>query len=52
MSRTLQAPSELDGAKRIVHCGFCDSDIYLPDDLWLHFNPAIRRARWWMLFRP
>ena len=44
------AALRIDGAKRIVHCAFCDSDIYLPDDLWLHFNPAIRRGRWWMLF--
>lgn len=38
--------------KRISHCKFCDSDIYLPDDLWLHFNPASKRGRWWMLLRP
>lgn len=39
-------------AKRISHCSFCDSDIYLPDDLWLHFNPATRRGRWWILLTP
>jgi hypothetical protein len=45
------APLKIDGAKRIVHCGHCDCDVYLPDDLWLHFNPAMKRARWWMVFR-
>jgi len=43
---------DIDGIKRIVTCRFCASDVYLPDDLWLHFNPASKRARWWMLFRP
>jgi pyruvate/2-oxoglutarate dehydrogenase complex dihydrolipoamide acyltransferase (E2) component len=47
------AALEIDqAAKRISHCKFCDSDIYLPDDLWLHFNPASKRGRWWILLRP
>lgn len=41
----------IDGVKRIVHCAYCDSDVYLPDDLWLHFNPSAKRGRWWMLLR-
>ena len=45
------AALEMDGVRRIVHCRFCGSDVYLPDDLWLHFNPSTRRGRWWMLFR-
>lgn len=45
------AALKIDGVRRIVHCTFCDSDVYLPDDLWLHFNPATKRGRWWMLFR-
>jgi hypothetical protein len=44
-------PLKIDGAKRIVRCGHCDCDVYLPDDLWLHFNPATKRARWWVLFQ-
>ncbi|MND08382.1 hypothetical protein D3C83_309560 [compost metagenome] len=40
------------GEKRIVRCQYCESDVYLPDDLWLHFNPAAKRARWWLLFQP
>jgi DNA-directed RNA polymerase subunit RPC12/RpoP len=46
------AALKIDGIKRIVRCSYCESDVYLPDDLWLYFNPAARRARWWMLFRP
>jgi len=46
------APLPIDGTKRIVRCRFCDADCYLPDDLWLHFNPAEKRGRWWLLFSP
>jgi hypothetical protein len=46
------AALEIVGEKRIVRCKFCESDVYLPDDLWLHFNPASKRARWWLLFQP
>jgi DNA-directed RNA polymerase subunit RPC12/RpoP len=44
------AALEIAGEKRIVRCKYCSSDVYLPDDLWLHFNPAAKRARFWMLF--
>jgi hypothetical protein len=44
------APLKIDGEKRIVRCRQCNSDVYLPDDLWLHFNPAMKRTRWWMFF--
>lgn len=43
---------DIDGVRRIVRCRYCESDIYLPDDLWLHLNPTAKRARWWMLLRP
>jgi len=46
------AALEIAGEKRIVRCKYCESDVYLPDDLWLHFNPASKRARWWLLFQP
>jgi hypothetical protein len=46
------APLQVDGVRRIVRCRYCESDVSLPDDLWLHLNPAAKRARWWMLFRP
>jgi DNA-directed RNA polymerase subunit RPC12/RpoP len=45
------AALEIAGEKRIVRCKYCASDVYLPDDLWLHFNPAAKRARFWMLFK-
>jgi len=46
------ASLNVDGQKRIVRCRFCESDVYLPDDLWIHVNPAAKRARWWMILRP
>lgn len=46
------ASLKIDGEKRIVRCAYCDSDVYLPDELWLHLNPSAKRGRWWMLFRP
>jgi predicted RNA-binding Zn-ribbon protein involved in translation (DUF1610 family) len=46
------APLQVDGARRIIRCRFCEADVYLPDDLWIHLNPGAKRARWWMLFRP
>ena len=46
------AALEIAGRQRIVRCKYCESDVYLPDDLWLHFNPASKRARWWLLFEP
>lgn len=46
------APLNVDGVRRIVRCRFCEADVYLPDDLWIHLNPGAKRARWWMLFRP
>jgi DNA-directed RNA polymerase subunit RPC12/RpoP len=46
------AALEIAGEKRIVRCRYCESDVYLPDDLWLHLNPAAKRAHWWMLFDP
>jgi hypothetical protein len=44
------APLKIAGERRIERCVQCNCDVYLPDDLWLHFNPAMKRARWWMLF--
>lgn len=44
------APLQIDGKKRVVRCRYCEADVYLPDDLWLHLHPASMRARWWMIF--
>jgi predicted RNA-binding Zn-ribbon protein involved in translation (DUF1610 family) len=46
------ASLQIAGEQRIVRCQYCESDVYLPDDLWLHFNPASKRALWWLLFQP
>lgn len=46
------ASLKIDGEKRIVRCKFCESDVYLPEDLWRHLHPSVRRGRWWLLLRP
>jgi pyruvate/2-oxoglutarate dehydrogenase complex dihydrolipoamide acyltransferase (E2) component len=51
----LQCPAcsaslQIGGEKRIVRCRYCDADVYLPADLWLHLHPSARRTRWWMVF--
>lgn len=40
----------VDGTSRLVGCTFCESDNYLPDDLWLALHPAPKRTAWWILF--
>lgn len=37
-------------ASRILTCGFCDSDIYLPDPLWRSLHPVKKRTPWWVRF--
>lgn len=46
------AALSIAGKKRVVTCQFCESDVFLPDELWLHLNPAAKKAQWWMLFEP
>ncbi len=46
------AALQIAGKKRVVTCQFCESDVFLPDELWLHLNPAAKKAQWWMLFEP
>jgi hypothetical protein len=40
---------EIDGSDRMVTCKFCDSQIYLPDDLWFRLHPAESVERWYMV---
>lgn len=40
---------EIDGTDRMVDCKFCDSQIYLPDDLWLRLHPVKEVSRWYMV---
>jgi len=46
------ASLQIGGEKRVVRCQYCESDVFLPDELWQHFNPRAKKAAWWMLFEP
>ena len=37
---------EIDGTDRLIKCKYCNSNLYLPDDLWLRFHPAKKVRRW------
>ena len=41
---------EIDGTDRMVECKFCDSQIYLPDDLWHRLHPVKTVGRWYILY--
>ncbi len=40
---------EVDGTDRMISCKFCNSQIYLPDDLWFRLHPAKEVDRWYMV---
>lgn len=40
---------KIDGSDRVVTCKFCNSDIYLPDDLWFRLHPAKVVERWYVV---
>jgi DNA-directed RNA polymerase subunit RPC12/RpoP len=40
---------EIDGTDRMITCKYCDSQIYLPDDLWFRLHPAKSVDRWYLL---
>jgi len=40
---------EVDGSKRMIICKFCDSKVYLPDDLWHELHPARTVNRWYVI---
>lgn len=40
---------EIDGTDRMVTCKYCNSQIYLPDDLWFRLHPAEWVSRWYIL---
>ncbi len=40
----------IDGTSRMVDCSFCDTQVYLPDDLWFTLHPAPKKKRWYLLF--
>lgn len=43
---------KLDGTQRMVDCTFCQSSVYLPDDLWLRLHPVSTIRRWFFWFTP
>lgn len=40
----------IDGTERTVDCSFCNTQVYLPDDLWFSLHPAPKKKRWYLLF--
>ncbi|MCD4846761.1 MAG: hypothetical protein K8R76_01060 [Candidatus Aegiribacteria sp.] len=38
----------IDGKERIVICEYCETNVYLPDDLWLRLHPAKKKNRWFV----
>jgi len=41
---------EVDGKSRMVVCKYCNSEVYLPDDLWLKLHPVKTIERWYLAF--
>lgn len=39
----------VDGTSRMIDCQFCDSQVYLPDDLWFRLHPPKIVERWYMV---
>lgn len=40
---------EVDGSSRMITCKFCNSKVYLPDDLWHELHPVRTVNRWYVL---
>jgi hypothetical protein len=40
----------IDGSERLVPCSYCNTSVYLPDDLWLRLHPARTKTRWFIGF--
>jgi hypothetical protein len=47
-----QASLPLDGSGRMVTCGYCHANVYLPDELWQRLHPAHAATRWYVCFDP
>jgi len=39
---------KIDGSERMPVCQFCNTNVYLPDDLWLRMHPAKMKVRWYV----
>lgn len=40
---------KVDGSDRVVTCSYCNSEIYLPDDLWFRLHPVKIVERWFLV---
>jgi Zn finger protein HypA/HybF involved in hydrogenase expression len=40
----------IDGSERLIPCSYCNTSVYLPDDLWLRLHPARTKNRWFIGF--
>ena len=40
----------IDGSERLIPCSYCNTSVYLPDDLWLRLHPARIKTRWFIGF--
>ena len=38
-----------DGSRRLVRCVYCDTQVYLPDDIWMRLHGARRKRRWFVV---
>jgi predicted RNA-binding Zn-ribbon protein involved in translation (DUF1610 family) len=45
------ASLRVDGTTRLVPCGYCKTDAYLPDDLWRALHPVRTARTWYVWFR-
>lgn len=41
----------VDGSGRLVRCRYCDTQVYLPDDLWARLHGVKRKRRWFVVCR-
>ena len=41
---------KIDGTSRMVDCPYCNSSVYLPDDLWHRLHPVKQVQRWYMIY--
>ena len=39
----------VDGSSRLVRCRYCDTQIYLPDDIWARLHGTKRKRRWFVV---
>lgn len=40
---------QVDGSSRLVRCGYCDRQVYLPDSMWARLHGTRRKRRWFVV---